>query len=85
MLKNGPYPYSLKKRILSDNGHLSNDACAEFVPHLVDKGAEKIILAHLSKENNTPSLAYKASAVSLAEAGFTPSDVKLTIAMDSII
>lgn len=85
MLKNGPYSYSLKKRILSDRGHLSNDACAEFVPKLVDNGTEKIILAHLSKENNTPSLAYKASAASLAEAGFTPSDVKLTIAMDSII
>lgn len=85
MLKNGPYPYILKKRILSDHGHLSNEDCAEFIPKLVDMGAEKIILAHLSKENNTPELAYKTNAASLAEAGFTPSDVKLTVAMRSII
>ena len=85
MLKNGPYPYILKKRILSDHGHLSNDDCAAFIPRLVDMGTDKIILAHLSKENNTPELCYKANAASLAEAGFTPSDVKLTIAMASII
>ena len=85
MLKNGPYPFTLKKRILSDHGHLSNEDCALFLPKLVDMGAEKIILAHLSKENNTPELCYKTNASSLAEAGFTPSDVKLTVAMSSII
>ncbi|MBQ7399966.1 MAG: MBL fold metallo-hydrolase [Clostridia bacterium] len=85
MLKNGPYPYPLKKRILSDHGHLSNEDCAAFIPKLVDMGTEKIILAHLSAENNTPELCYKTNAASLAEAGFTPSDVKLTIAMRSII
>ena len=85
MLKNGPYPYPLKKRILSDHGHLSNEDCAAFIPKLVDMGTEKIILAHLSKENNTPELCYKTNAEALAEAGFTPSDVKLTIAMCSII
>ncbi|MBE6681731.1 MAG: MBL fold metallo-hydrolase [Ruminococcaceae bacterium] len=85
MLKNGPYPYILKKRILSDHGHLSNEDCAAFIPKLVDMGAEKIILAHLSKENNTPELCYKTNAEALAEAGFTPNDVRLTIAMQSII
>ena len=85
MLKNGPYPYNLKQRILSDRGHLSNDACAEFLPKLVDSGTEKIVLAHLSGENNTPSLAYNTSASALAEAGFTPNDVKLTVAMKSIV
>lgn len=85
MLKNGPYPFILKKRILSDHGHLSNDDCAAFLPKLVDNGAEKIVLAHLSKENNTPELCYKTNASSLAEAGFTPNDVKLTVAMTSII
>lgn len=84
-LKNGPYPYILKKRILSDHGHLSNEDCATFLPKLVDNGAKKIILAHLSKENNTPQLCYKTNAEALAEAGFTPNDVKLTIAMDSIL
>lgn len=85
MLKDGPYPYILKKRILSDHGHLSNESCAEFLPQLVEMGAKKIVLAHLSQENNTPSLAYKTNAEALAEAGFTPSDVKLTVAMRSII
>lgn len=58
------YPYELKRRILSDHGHLSNDAAAEFI-YEVDKlrkngGGEnksekqKILLAHLSKENNSP-------------------------------
>ena len=85
MLKNGPYSYPLKKRILSDHGHLSNEDCAAFLPKLVDMGTEKIILAHLSKENNTPELAYNTNAEALAEAGFTPNDVKLTIARESII
>ncbi len=85
MLKNGPYPYILKKRILSDHGHLSNDACAAFLPKLVEMGTEKIVLAHLSNENNTPELAYKTNAEALAEAGFTPNDVKLTVAMREII
>lgn len=85
MLKEGPYPFPLKKRILSDNGHLSNEVCAGFVPKLVESGTKRIILAHLSAENNTPRLAYEASAIALAEAGFTPDDVKLTVAMRSII
>lgn len=85
MLNEGPYPYLLKKRILSDNGHLSNEACAAFLPSLVESGTKKITLAHLSGENNTPPLAYQSSATALAEAGFTPDDVKLTVAMKSII
>ena len=85
MLKNGSYPYPLKQRILSDNGHLSNISCADFLPHLVETGTKKIVLAHLSEENNTPSLAYQTSAEALAQAGFTPDDIKLTVAMKSII
>lgn len=85
MLKCGPYPFHLKKRILSDKGHLSNEACAEILPFLVENGTSKIVLAHLSRENNTPLLAYKTAAEALAEAGFTPNDVKLTVAPESII
>ena len=85
MLRAGRYPYELKMRILGKRGHLSNDDCAAFLPKLVDMGAEKIILAHLSQENNTPELCYKTNAASLAEAGFTPNDVRLTVAMRSII
>lgn len=57
MLQNGPYPYELKQRVLSDEGHLSNVSCAKFLPSLVKKGTTNIILAHLSRENNTPDIA----------------------------
>ena len=57
MLQNGPYPYYLKRRILSDVGHLSNDTCAEFLPYLVNNGTKNIVLSHLSEKNNIPELA----------------------------
>ncbi|MBR3988505.1 MAG: MBL fold metallo-hydrolase [Clostridia bacterium] len=69
MLRCGPYPYVLKKRILSDKGHLSNKACAEELPELVKSGVNRIILGHLSKENNTPLLAYNTSLESLTKEG----------------
>lgn len=58
MLRMGPYPVQLKRRILSDNGHLSNDCCAELALRLFDSGTRQFILGHLSRENNTPPLAY---------------------------
>jgi len=59
MLKNGNYPYFLKERIINNNGHLSNDQCGALAAHLVSSGTKRIVLAHLSKENNIPQLAYK--------------------------
>ena len=50
----------LKRRILSDRGHLSNKDCAVLARHLAENGTTRIILGHLSKENNTPHLAYDA-------------------------
>lgn len=61
MLKNGPYPFYLKKRIASDMGHLSNDACSEALIALAKTGTKSFLLAHLSRQNNTPELA-RASA-----------------------
>lgn len=61
MLKNGRYSYPLKKRILSDLGHLSNDNAAWAATQLAMWGTCKIILGHLSGENNTPHLAYEAA------------------------
>ena len=58
MLKNGSYPYDLKKRILGKRGHLSNSDCALLAGSLVSKGTKNILLAHISEENNTPELAY---------------------------
>ncbi len=69
MLKTGPYYYDLKKRILSDKGHLSNDSCATVLRSLVNKGTTQFVLAHLSMENNTPDLAYETSVNALTEMG----------------
>ncbi len=67
MLQYGPYPAMLKRRISSERGHLSNDDCAKFAAILAAHGTEKIILGHLSQNNNTPELAYKATAQALIE------------------
>ena len=69
MLRSGPYPPHLKKRILSKNGHLSNDLCAKMCVRLAQGGANRIILAHLSRENNSPSLALGTATAALMEAG----------------
>ncbi len=69
MLKTGPYPYVLQQRILSNIGHLSNDACDEALRALVNKGTTQFVLAHLSKENNTPELAYNSAVSALSEIG----------------
>ena len=58
MLKNGPYPYYLQDRILSEYGHLSNDECASTIKKLYDMGTRHFMLAHISKNNNTPQLAF---------------------------
>lgn len=57
LTRNMKYPLSLKRRIMSDNGHLSNVDCAEEIAKLVHSGAVHFILAHLSEENNTPATA----------------------------
>lgn len=69
MLETGPYPYSLKRRIAGEKGHLSNMDCAAFLPKLVQRGTTHIILAHLSKENNIPELAVETSVAELSIAG----------------
>ncbi len=57
MLRDGPYPWSLKQRVLSRVGHLSNAAAAEFLTRDYDGGAHTIVLGHLSEQNNLPDLA----------------------------
>ena len=59
-LLSGPYPFPLKRRILSDFGHLSNADAAAFAAELAGKGTRRFVLAHLSRENNTPQLALEA-------------------------
>ena len=67
MLQNGPYPYALKRRILSDVGHLSNIACADMTAELVSKGTGRIYLGHLSQDNNFPDLAYQTNLSAIRE------------------
>lgn len=59
MLKFGPYPYPLKRRILSDIGHLSNEACGKAILDILGDKHKTIYLGHLSKTNNYPELAYE--------------------------
>lgn len=79
MLKCGIYPDALKYRILSDFGHTSNAACAEFVVRLAKAGVRNVLLSHISPENNTPELALfcvnealKREGVSLSYLGAAP-------------
>jgi phosphoribosyl 1,2-cyclic phosphodiesterase len=57
MLRDGPYPWAVKQRVLSRVGHLSNEAAAEFLEGGYDGQAAYVILAHLSESNNLPELA----------------------------
>ncbi len=57
MLRDGPYPWSVKQRVLSRVGHLSNEAAAQFLQTSYDGQAAYVILAHLSESNNLPELA----------------------------
>lgn len=65
----GRYPFPLKRRILSTQGHLSNAECAAFARELAESGTSRVILAHLSRENNTPSRALAESGRALAGTG----------------
>jgi phosphoribosyl 1,2-cyclic phosphodiesterase len=65
MLRDGPYPWSVKQRVLSRVGHLSNDATAEFLQKDYDGGASWIVLGHLSESNNAPELARLAAEQAL--------------------
>ncbi len=58
VLSNAKYPPQLKKRILGSRGHLSNEACAAAAVELCRAGVQHFVLAHLSRENNYPELAY---------------------------
>ena len=71
-LRSGPYPYYLKQRILGSEGHLCNDDAARFAVALAEAGAGEIVLAHLSKENNTPAMARTAVETALSAASLSP-------------
>jgi phosphoribosyl 1,2-cyclic phosphodiesterase len=57
MLRDGPYPWSVKQRVMSRVGHLSNEAVSDFLEKNYDGNASYVVLAHLSECNNLPELA----------------------------
>ena len=59
MLMEGPYPYILKQRVVSDSGHLSNEMTGNYLKELIGTDTKEIVLAHLSETNNTEELALK--------------------------
>jgi phosphoribosyl 1,2-cyclic phosphodiesterase len=65
MLRGGPYPWSVKQRVMSRVGHLSNESLAEFFTSDYDGGATYVVLAHLSEQNNHPELARRAAEKAL--------------------
>ena len=71
MLRAGRYPVYLKRRILSDRGHLSNEACAQLACALAKTGVRSLVLGHLSRENNRPGLAERAVREALDGEGFS--------------
>ncbi|MFW6287192.1 MAG: MBL fold metallo-hydrolase [bacterium] len=70
MLMSGSYPWPLKHRINGEKGHLSNDDTADLLPRIIADNFPRILLAHLSKDNNIPDLAYITVKNSLEDKGF---------------
>ncbi len=81
LLEVGPYPYFLKRRILSDLGHLSNEASGKLIADVLHTELKHIILGHLSKENNFPELAFESISLELKESDCEYlNDIKIAIA-----
>src|SRR6266436_5570085 len=69
MLRVGPYPWSVKQRVMSRVGHLSNDSLADFFTNDYDNSAAFVVLAHLSEQNNHPEVARREAERALANRG----------------
>ncbi len=81
MLEAGGYPYYLKKRILSDVGHLNNEAAAKALTDIYHTDMQWAILGHLSKDNNVPDLAYLTAKMALEEKDIMIGrDIKVSVA-----
>lgn len=71
MLQAGPYPYYLKRRILGEHGHLSNEHAGRLLSCLLHDNLKQVLLGHLSKENNYEALAYETVRLEIDQ-GETP-------------
>lgn len=82
MLQAGRYPYPLKKRILGDKGHLSNELSGRLLGNLLHDHFKKVVLGHLSEENNYPQLAYETVRleVTMGDNPYKGSDFPIVVA-----
>ena len=82
MLETGPYPYYLKRRILGDHGHLSNENAGRLLNCILHDRMKKILLGHLSKENNYAELAYETVRLEIDEGDcpYGGADFSITVA-----
>jgi phosphoribosyl 1,2-cyclic phosphodiesterase len=72
MLKVGPYPWSVKQRVMGRNGHLSNAVTCDYVENDLDGGVQTLILGHLSEHNNHPEIVRMGAEESLLRRGLAP-------------
>ena len=75
MLKAGPYPWEVKQRVMSRDGHLSNAAAAEFLSRDWDRESRTVVLAHLSGNNNHPAIAEMEARAALESVGATATEL----------
>ncbi len=82
MLQAGSYPYYLKRRILGERGHLSNESSGQLLGRLLHDRFQKVVLGHLSKENNYPELAFEAVQleVTMSDCPYCGSDFPIQVA-----
>ena len=82
MLETGPYPYYLKRRILGDHGHLSNDSAGRLLNYILHDHMKHIFLGHLSKENNMEELAYETVRleITMGDCPYTGNDFPIYVA-----
>ncbi len=78
MLKVGPYPWSLKQRVMSRRGHLSNDVVSQFILDDLSPRTRKLVLGHLSEQNNLPALAHLVAAQAIDRRGLTNIDLSVS-------
>ena len=82
MLQVGSYPYQLKRRILGDRGHLSNESAGKLLCHLLHDDLKTVFLGHLSKENNYDELAFETVKleIALGSEKYRPEDFQIEVA-----
>ena len=71
LMRNCPYPYIVKQRIMGDKGHLSNEQASNIIVKLLKEGTKHFVLSHISENSNTLEQAYLVNAKAIEEAGFT--------------